>query len=183
MPISASGIGWMCLVSCMIVIHTIASLPPEDPSLFSGVYKPNIKYTAEDFVGAAMFKKDRLYARPHASDESLNKLVRLKCKGCTTFMTRDFLDFLVENPTSAINLIPRVGVDMRALIGDLVQRLVANTKKLKHVEYQSNASDPRIDRTVGVLLYESQKYGMVAPEIKRSFWKQLSGLSTDILKM
>lgn len=141
---------------------------------FSGVYHPNVKYTAEDFVGAVLLSKPRFYVRPHSNDANLNKVVRTKCKGCHTFMTVDYFDFLVENPSSAMNLLPKVDQhDVDKLLQHLKLRLESTRDKLKSVSETKVSSVS--DSVVAVLLYESSKYDQVTPQLKllmleASFW-------------
>jgi hypothetical protein len=88
-------------------VSTVSAVLDTFPSgasiqIFSGLYQPNIQLNAEDYAGAWLVSRRRFMSTKQGIDAIGNleaasfHIVRHHCQHCVTFMSRDYLDFMVD---------------------------------------------------------------------------------------
>lgn len=145
-------------------------------SQYSGVYHPFLKYTSEDVAGAVLITKSRLIrsalpllstAQSFHGENAIVEVLKYKCKSCLTLMTRDYLDFLVENLSMYVNALNRPS---SAIIRHISKNVKKTSQQLKSFVAHLHNFEPRASKTVALLVYSSAQVLYVTSKMKLQFF-------------
>jgi hypothetical protein len=140
-----SGFIIVAVVSSSIVIPAVSQF-----------FVPDLKYGTNDFAAAWIVHKNRLVQTKAVLKQVTNMagasfaVVRNPCQGCKTYMTYDYLDFMVEHLSSMTNQLAVYSKDL------LNEKL--NLLQFQVYEIRKSAPNPRsrsMKSTLAVLVYSS----------------------------
>ena len=152
---------------------------------FSGVYRPNIKLSREDFAGSWLVPVQRFiqakeYLQMHATNIESACFAILNTGSQVSVMTRDYFDFEVIHLSSTTNVLPSGRNELLAELlfrmNQTVNALDASSVKILIKRYKINSASHRWrNQTIAVIAFTelsgSSSQSNFAAEIRRSFFK------------
>ncbi len=148
----------------------------QEETEFSGVFRPDISSSANDFSAAWLVSKERLIiSAPKiklAHSMAATSLALLRSYNdfyltsstphpttnlSTSLMTRDFFDFFVEHLSSTSNQTPDSNIK---IIKEYYNKLQSNIKLLRDEKYYQQHIDVRLQQTVAIIIFSSVAFSI-----------------------